>query len=442
MSKISVVGTGYVGLIQAVGLAKLWQEVTCIDSNQEKIWNLKAGIPPIYEDGLAELLKETEGKIRYVTDLSETRGSDAVFVCVWTPQDESGKTDLGQVRRVTRELSKHLDGSELVVLKSTVPVGTNRMVSEILWGKNAVVSNPEFLREGLAIRDFFNPDRVVLGYGTTPTWGDVVRERMRKIYSSFAEEGVPFVETDWQTAELIKYSANSFLATKISYMNEIARYCDIVWANVTDVIEGMGLDPRIWKQFLNAGIGYGGSCFPKDVKSLVHQLKDAWIEPKIVSSTDSVNESQVRYFLSKITEKIWEDLEGIKIGVVGIAFKPDTDDIRESRWVEIIESLLAMGADIRYFDYNDKALANFKRHLEDARSSNRFDPSAEIAHSVASLCDCDAIVIAIEDRRLTGENWNSILSETNVRIVFDGRNILNPETVKNAGAEYVWVGKQ
>jgi len=436
--KIWVIWTGYVGLIQAVWLSDLWHEIIAIDVFQEKIDQLKNWIPIIYEDGLEELLQKTYKNIDFSLDKSKLIWCDIIFLCVGTPQDDSWKTDLTYIKQASEELSKILNWNEIVVVKSTVPVGTNEMVFNTLWQKNPVASNPEFLREWLAIHDFYNPDRVVLGF---KTWEkQEVIEKLSSIYDIFKEKGAEIFITDWETAELIKYAANSFLATKITFINEVARLADKVGANIVDVAKAIWMDPRIWDKFLNAWIGYGWSCFPKDVKSLIHQFKENEIEWAIISKVDETNSSQVNYFLEKIFNKYWDNLTGKTFGLMWVAFKPDTDDLRESRALIIINKLLEAWANLKVFDYNKKARENFKTYINAKElSTSRWSVKVKIYNSFEDIVNgIDSLIITLEDKKILNED----LSKNSIKdkIIFDGKNILDRDNVRNIWLEYIWVG--
>lgn len=436
--KISIIWTWYIWLIQAVWLAKLWYNVTSIDVFQDKIDTLKSGTPTIYEDGLKELLTETLSKINFTTNKEELIGSDIIFLCVGTPQDDNGKTDLGYVFWACSDIKPYLNGNEIIVIKSTVPVGTNAKVFELLEGKNKVVSNPEFLREWLAIKDFFAPDRIVFGFWDLNDTQTI--SKIKSVYSFFIEKNIPILTTDWQTAELIKYAANSFLATKITFINEIARLSDQVWANIKDISTAIGMDDRIGSKFLNAGIGYGWSCFPKDVKSLIHQFKEHNLTGEIITKVDETNGTQVEYFLQKIFTHYEHNLHGKIIGVLWVAFKPDTDDLRESKGIEIIKKLMYAWAKLKIYDYNYEALSNFKKYLDGMILANsRWFFGVEIVGSFEELTqDTDSLVITLEDKRI----HNEILWKINLQdnIIFDGKNILDKKAIEELGITYMWVG--
>ena len=435
--KIWVIWTGYVWLIQAVWLSDLWHEVIAIDVFQDKIDQLNKWIPTIYEDWLEELLQKTYKKIDFSIDKSKLVLCDIIFLCVGTPQDDTWKTDLTYIKQASKELSKILKWEEIIVVKSTVPVWTNEMVFDILWWKNPVASNPEFLREWLAIHDFYNPDRVVLGF---KLWEkQEVIEKLSRIYDIFADKWAEVFITDWQTAELIKYAANSFLATKITFINEVARLADKVWANVVDVAKAIWMDPRIGDKFLNAWIWYGWSCFPKDVKSLIHQFWENNLEWEIIKKVDETNSSQVEYFLQKIFNKYWEDLTWKTFGIMWVAFKPDTDDLRESRALIIINKLLEAWASLKVFDYNSKARENFKTYINAKElSTSRWSVKVKTYENFSNIInEVDSLIITLEDKRILEENIenNSIKD----KIIFDGKNILNRNIIKNMWINYIWI---
>ena len=428
--EISVIGMGYVGVVQAVGLAELGYKVFGIDIDENKINSLNQGKLPIYEEGIEPLLKKHLGKnLIFCKNYDVVESSDIIFICVGTPQDERGKTDLTFLNKCVDTLKTYLsENYRIIVIKSTVPVGTCRKIYEGLKNCNIdVVSNPEFLREGTALHDFFNPDRIVLGYKEGNETS--AKKCMRELYEYFAKKKVPIIETTWESAELIKYASNSFLATKISFVNELARFCEKAGADIKVVAKGMGLDPRIGGKFLNAGLGYGGSCFPKDVKSLIHQFYEHEIIPSILEAVDKVNETQIDWFLRKIEE----ELGGIKdktIAVLGLAFKPGTDDLRESIAIALIEKLKNKGAKVKGFDYIEKARENAKAK------------GIDVFESVHECCKgAEAIIIATEDEKFREENWNSIFKKVKNPYIFDGRNILDKEKLEKIGIKYFGVGR-
>ena len=440
--KITVVGTGYVGLIQSVGLAEFGYKVVGIDIDERKVKLLNRGISPLYEEGLEELLKKHVGKnLRFTTSYEEIKNSDVIFLCVGTPQDKEGNADLRFIYSAVESIKRHLDDRyRIIVVKSTVPVGTNRKIKEMLKDYNVdVVSNPEFLREGIALRDFFNPDRIVLGFE------DVNNSRpidiMKEIYRYFLDKGVPFIITDWESAELIKYAANAFLATKISFINEIAKLTDAVSGDIKTVSRALGLDERIGDKFLNAGIGYGGSCFPKDVKALIKQFESRGIEPKLIKATDEVNEEQIYWFLDKI-KRYYGDLNGKTFGVLGLAFKPNTDDLRESRSIKLIDLLLKEGSIVKCYDYVEKARENTIERYRLNTSGAYYGYNLYVLDDLyETVKDVDGVIITTEYPQLREEDWSKIGDLVREKVVFDGRNILDKERIKELGFKYFGVGR-
>lgn len=435
--KISIIWTWYIWLIQAVWLSKMWFKITALDVFQDKIDKLNSWIPTIYEEWLDLLLKETYKNINFTTDKSSISWSDIIFICVWTPQDDAGKTDLGYVFWACEDIKEYLKWDEIIIVKSTVPVWTNKKVYELLDKKNKVVSNPEFLREWLAIKDFFAPDRIVFWFEDLEDTKTI--DKVNEVYKYFIDKNIPVLNTDWQTAELIKYAANSFLATKITFINEIARLSDQVWANIKDIANAIWMDERIWKQFLNAWIWYWWSCFPKDIKSLIHQFKENNLTWEIITKVDETNSSQVQYFLDKIFKHYNNKLHWKVIGVLWVAFKPGTDDLRESKWIEIIKKLMYSWAKLKIYDYNKEALINFKRYLDWIILGNsRWFFEVIIVNSFEELVnEADSLVITLEDKNILSENLAKIRLKSN--IIFDWKNILNKNEVMKLGIGYVWV---
>lgn len=431
--KIVVLGTGYVWLIQATGLAKMGFSVTAIDVVPEKIALLQKGIPTIYEDGLDALLQESRANIDFTLDLEAVRGVDVIFLCVPTPQDSSGATDLSFIRTACESIKPLLTGSEIIVIKSTIPVWTNAMVYTLLWERNPVVSNPEFLREWVAIYDFFHPTRVILWFRDheTPT----VKEQVRSVYAYFEQKDIPILEMNWNTAELTKYAANAFLATKITFMNELARLADASGADMRQIGKALGLDPRIGSRHLSPGIGYGWSCFPKDVKSLIHQFQSYGLRGEIVEQVDAINLTQPRYFLTKILSHYHQRLQGKIFAFSGLTFKPDTDDLRESRSLDLMRLLLEQWAHLRVFDYNQKAREHFKKYQTQFLSTS---PVVLCDTFDTMLVDTDALIVTVEDPRIQDENlvWVGISD----RVIFDGRNILQKELLESKWFTYYGIG--
>jgi len=436
------VGTGYVGLIQSVGLAEFNYKVVGIDIDERKVKLLNSGISPLYEEGLEELLRKHLGKnLTFSTSYQEIRDADVIFLCVGTPQDKEGNADLRFIYSAVESIKKYLDDRyRVIVVKSTVPVGTSRKIKEMLEGYNVdVVSNPEFLREGIALKDFFNPDRIVLGFEDVNNPRPI--EVMKKVYRPFLDRGVPFIITEWESGELIKYAANAFLATKISFINEIAKLADVVGGDIKTISRALGLDERIGDKFLNAGIGYGGSCFPKDVKALIKQFESRNIEPKLIKATDEVNEEQIHWFLNKI-KRYYGNLNGKIFAVLGLAFKPNTDDLRESRGIKLIDLLLKEGCIVKCYDYVEKARENTIERYRLNNSGAYYGYNLYVLDDLyEAVKDVDGIIITTEYSQLREEDWSRIGNLVREKVVFDGRNILDREMIKRLGFKYFGVGR-
>ncbi|HEX16042.1 MAG TPA: UDP-glucose/GDP-mannose dehydrogenase family protein [Deltaproteobacteria bacterium] len=432
--KICVVGTGYVGLVTGAGLAEFGMEVVCVDKDQRKISLLQRGIMPFYEPGLDDLVEKNcrDGRLRFSTDLPEgVRWAEVIFVAVGTPPNSDGSPDLSQVEGALREIARSMDGKKIVVLKSTVPVGTARWAEGVLREEAPagaifeVVSNPEFLREGAAVEDFLRPDRVVIGARSQEAI-----EVMKEIYSALYLIETPFVITTPETAELIKYASNAFLATKISFINEMANLCEALGVDVHHVAKAMGLDGRIGRKFLHPGPGFGGSCFPKDTKALVHMAQRHGCPLEIVEAVVRVNERQRARMVDKIRRMVGGDLKGRTIGVLGLSFKPNTDDIREAPAIEIIKGLLREGAKVKAYD--PAAMENAKRVLPQVTYCSG-------PYEVAS--GSDALVIVTEwnqFRRLDLERIKGLLKEP---VFIDLRNIYEPDHMARLGFRYCGVGR-
>jgi UDPglucose 6-dehydrogenase len=436
---IAVIGTGYVGLVTGVCLADVGNSVLCIDVDQSKIERLERGQVPIYEPGLDVVLQRTirEGRIRFSLDLAQAVSScDILMLCLPTPPGKDGQADLDMVISASHrvaELLNELDvtSPRIVVNKSTVPVGTADLVKGI-FNRIApsrhvdVVSNPEFLREGFAVEDFMRPDRIVIG-----TRSDYAAERMRSLYRPFTDQGAALFVFDEKSSEITKYAANSFLAMKISFMNDLSEYCEAVGADIENIRVGIGVDPRIGSRFLYSGIGYGGSCFPKDVKAIAHAAAQAGTPLELVEATKAVNDHQVRRFTSRIVSRFDGDLSGRKVALWGLAFKPDTDDVREAPSFVIIDRLIAEGASIVAFD-------------PEARQTSRKVIGDRIAYSddaYEALADADVLVVATEWREFRDPDFGRVKRLLSRPIIFDGRNIFDPHTMADLGFEYHSVGR-
>lgn len=430
---VCVIGTGYVGLVTGTCLAETGNQVICVDIDKQKVENMKQGMVPIYEPQLDVFFERNlkQGRLHFTTDLAEgVQHADILFLALPTPPGEDGSADLSYVLGVARQLGPMLKSYKIIIDKSTVPVGTADLVrAEIQQHAKVefdVVSNPEFLREGFAVEDFMKPDRIVIG-----TESLKAREILNDLYAPYVRQGNPIYFMDERSAEMTKYAANSFLATKISFMNEIARLCERVGANVDQVRLGIGSDERIGKRFLFPGLGYGGSCFPKDVQALVHTANQNEYDFKILQAVMEVNQSQKSFFVQKILHHFQGDLKGKKIALWGLAFKPDTDDIREAPALDVIEALNSVGAQIVAFD--PEAMENVRQVLGDIIG---FANSA-----YETLDDADALVIATEWGVFRNPNMDEIKTRMKTPLVFDGRNIFQPSKMKSLGFQYISIGR-
>jgi UDPglucose 6-dehydrogenase len=431
--KISIVGTGYVGLVTGTTLAELGNTVYCVDIDENKVERMKQGIVPIYEPGLEEMFHRNiqANRLFFTTKIKEALDkSDVIYLALPTPPGGDGSADLSYVISVANQIGEMMTDYKVIVNKSTVPVGTADKVREVISAKTTipfdVVSNPEFLREGFAVEDSMNPARVVVGSSS-----ERAREIMAKIYQPFTNTGVPIIFMDEKSSELTKYAANSFLAVKITFMNEIANYCEKVGADVDKVRLGMGSDDRIGHRFLFPGIGYGGSCFPKDVKALIKSGKEENFEFKILEATEYINQKQKVILVSEI-EKYFGSLEGKKIAIWGLAFKANTDDIREASSLDNIQLLLEKGANV--IAYDSIAEENVKKTLGD---------KIEYAKDMYSaLEDADCLLIATEWSEFKNPNFDLMVEKLNNKAIFDGRNIFSIEQVKNTDFFYKSIGRK
>ncbi len=433
--KICVIGTGYVGLVGAAVFADWGNEVVGVDIDKEKLEQIKSGEMPIYEPGLAEIVSDNieQDRLSFTTSLAKgMKEAELIFICVGTPQDDkTGEADLTAVLKVAEEVGKNLDEYAVVVTKSTVPVGTNERVKKIVR-ENAkkgirfdVASNPEFLREGSSVEDMEKTDRVVIGAQNEKTF-----EKLRKLYDHL---NTIIVETDLRSAELIKYASNSFLATKISFINEMAQICERAGADVGEVAHGMGLDKRVGRRFLRAGIGYGGSCFPKDVAAMYKTSTDQAYDFKLLRSVMEVNEGQRDYFMDKIIDYYGENLDGKTIACLGLAFKSNTDDIRESVSIKIVRRLRGLGAKIKAYD--PKAMENAKGELG--------ENSIEYCDGIyETMKDADGLCLLTEWSQFGELDLERVEELMKDKAIFDGRNLLNKEDVQDAGFTYFAIGKR
>ena len=431
---ITIVGTGYVGLVTGTTLAELGNNVFCVDIDAEKVETMKKGIVPIYEPGLEEMyLRNIQAqRLFFTTDLKEALDkSEVIYLALPTPPDEDGSADLSYVLDVAGKIGDMMTEYKVIVNKSTVPVGTADTVKATIAAKTDipfdVVSNPEFLREGFAVEDSMNPARVVVG-----SESERAREIMAKIYQPFTNTGIPIIFMDEKSSELTKYAANSFLAVKITFMNEIANYCEKVGADVDKVRLGMGSDDRIGHRFLFPGIGYGGSCFPKDVKALIKSGKQEDFDFKILEATENVNQQQKVILVSEIEKYFNGNLSGKKIAVWGLAFKANTDDIREASSLDNIKILLEKGATITAYD--TIAEENVKKILGDKISYAKDMYSA--------LENADALLIATEWSEFKNPNFSLMAEKMNHKAIFDGRNMFALEQVEDSGFYYKSIGRK
>jgi UDPglucose 6-dehydrogenase len=433
MHRISMVGTGYVGLVTGACLADYGNEVICVDADKTKIDSLRAGRIPFYEFGLEELLERNvrEKRLSFSTDLPEAiRQSDVIFICVGTPRGSDGEADLQYVFQVARDIAKHLNGYKVIVQKSTVPMGTGARVRDLILSQRNgthdfdVASNPEFLREGSAVEDFMRPDRVVIG-----TWSKRAEDTLVDVYKPLFLNETPMVKTTVETAEFIKYAANAFLATKISFINECANLCELVGADIKMVERGIGLDRRIGAKFLHAGAGYGGSCFPKDTEALDHLATSLGYPLEIVRATIHVNREQRRRLMAR-TENMLGTLRGKTVGVLGLSFKPQTDDIRDSVGIDFAKFLVEKGALVKAFDpiAMDKA--------KEGLSGVEYCPDLWSAVEKA-----DAIVIATEWNEFRTMNLNRLKERMRGNLIVDLKNIYEPDAMRDLGFVHVGVGR-
>lgn len=429
--KITIIGSGYVGLVTGTCLADLGNDVICVDIVEEKINNLKKGIIPIFEPGLDELIKRNvkEKRLTFTTDLKDSiRKSEIIFIAVGTPPKANGEADLSYIENVARAIGNEIDSYKVIVEKSTVPVETGEKVKKVIQLNNPhkaefdVVSNPEFLREGSAVSDFLNPDRIVIG-----TDSKRAAEMMARLYKPL---NATMITTDIRSAEIIKHASNSFLATKISFINAIANICEKAGGDVEKVAEGMGYDKRIGRSFLNAGIGYGGSCFPKDVSAFIKIAEKNGYDFRLLRDVESINKQQKLDFIKKIEENMWI-LNDKKIAILGLSFKPNTDDMREAPSIDIINALQKEGAKIKAYDpeASEKSRALLKNV---DYCSNPYD----------AVSGCDAMVIVTEWNEFKELDMEKVKSLLNRPLIIDGRNIYDSAQMKKLGFEYVSIGRK
>lgn len=435
--KIVIVGTGYVGLVTGACLSEVGTEVVCVDVNEEKIENLKKGILPIYEPGLDRIVERnvSKGRLQFSTNLGDViKDAEVAFIAVGTPPGEDGSADLKYVLKVAQTIGENIKDYLVVVTKSTVPVGTATKVkaeiAKAIAARNEsiafdVASNPEFLKEGAAVDDFLKPDRIVIGIES-----DNARNILQQLYNPFVLNGHPIMFMDIPSAEMTKYAANAMLATKISFMNDIANLCELVGANVNEVRKGIGSDPRIGNRFIYPGIGYGGSCFPKDVKALVRTGREFKHNLRILDAVEQVNEDQKKVLFNKIVAHFGEDLSGKVFAVWGLSFKPNTDDMRDAPSVVLIESLLAAGAKVQAYDpvamKEAKHMLGYKiLYTEDL---------------ISAVKDADALLLVTEWNEFRLPNWKLLKENMKQHVLFDGRNVYNAKDIADKGFTYYCIG--
>ncbi|HUS17447.1 MAG TPA: UDP-glucose/GDP-mannose dehydrogenase family protein [Chloroflexia bacterium] len=431
MSKISVVGVNYVGLVTAACFADLGNEVMGIEIVPEKVERLRQGISPIYEPGIEEVLQRNlkAGRLNFTTDYADgLREADFVFIAVGTPEGPDGAADMSQVQSAARSIGQHASGDIIVINKSTVPIGTGDLVTRLVGEgikqglKFSVVSNPEFLREGSALNDFMHPDRVVLGSSD--------REASDKVAVLYEPLDAPVIISDIRTAEMIKYASNAILATRISFMNEVAHICESLGADAKQVALGMGYDKRIGPQFLDAGIGYGGSCFPKDVKALAHMAASNDCHPQLLNAVMDINHDARAHFVEKVTRLLGGDVAGKRIGVWGLSFKPNTDDIREAPQIDIVQALAKAGAQLQVYD--PVAMDNARRVLPDV---------AYCANAYEAASGVDAVLLLTEWNEFKQLDMARVRGSLRRALLVDGRNMFVPAEMRAQGFEYASVGR-
>jgi len=431
---ICVIGVGYVGLVAGTCLAESGNDVICADIDREKINLLNQGKVPIYEPGLEELIERNlkEGRLRFTTDFDQAiQESEIIFIAVGTPSLPDGSADLSAVYQVARKIGKNLNGYKIIVTKSTVPVGTSDEIEKIIKQESGsddfeVVSNPEFMKEGAAVEDFMKPDRVIIG-----TDSERAFEVMKQIYEPFVRTENPIIRMDRRSAEMTKYTANAFLATKISFINEMANICERVGADIDSVRRGIGFDRRIGFQFLFPGVGYGGSCFPKDVDALIKTAQQKGFEAKILKAVQSVNLNQKQRLVEKIRQHYGERIKGLLLAVWGLSFKPRTDDMREAPSIVIIKGILELGARVRAYD--PVAMENAKRIFGKQISYGE--------NPYQTLEGASGLVIVTEWSEFRRPNFERIKQLLKEPVIFDGRNLFDPQKMKELGFDYYSIGR-
>ena len=433
--RVGVVGTGYVGLVLGAGLADSGNRVICGDIDKAKIDMLNHGEIPIFEPGLAEMVarNSSHGRLTFTTDIPQlVRDSDVIFIAVGTPPSEDGSADLGHVLNVAATIADNMDGYRLVVVKSTVPVGTCDKVREVIASRTKhifdVASNPEFLKEGEAVRDMMKPDRIVIG-----TDNERARELLEEVYVTFVRTGNPIIFMDIKSSEMTKYASNAMLATRISFMNEMASICTKIGADIDMVRHGMGADPRIGSRFLFAGVGYGGSCFPKDVKALIATGVDNGLEVPLLHAVEHINAKQKTLLVDMVVDHFGEDLSGLKFAMWGLSFKPNTDDMREAPSIEIIKGLTAKGATVVATD--PVAMENAAVILKGNERVSFLADEYEVVSGV------DALLLVTEWGTFRAPSFSRLATAMKQKVIFDGRNIWQPAKLREMGFEYYGIGR-
>lgn len=432
--KVCVIGTGYVGLVAGTCLAEMGNDVVCVDKDTDKLSKLEKGIVPIYEPGLEDLIKRNvrENRLSFSNDIDKAvKESLICYIAVGTPQGEDGSADLQYVYDVAKSIGKSLNGYKVIVDKSTVPVGTAEKVSQIIKQETKeefdVISNPEFLKQGAAVNDFINPDRVIIGSDSVKA-----TDIMKELYAPFIKSDIPVIFMDVKSAEMTKYAANSFLAVKISYANEIANICEKVGADAEMVRIGMCSDSRIGSQFLYPGLGYGGSCFPKDVKALIKTAQDRNCDYRLLNSADEINKKQRQIFINKILKRFDNNVKDKTFAIWGLAFKPQTNDMREAPSITIINALLEKGAKIQAYDPKaiDTAKVIFENKITFANSAYE------------ALKDADAMLLLTEWNEFKRPDFDKMKELLKQQIIFDGRNQYDSRRLRDRGFEYICIGKK
>jgi len=439
--KLAIIGAGYVGLVTAACFAEMGNEVICVDADTEKINALKQGKIPIYEPGLEDYVRRnfTENRLFFTTELKgAVHKSLAIFIAVGTPQDKDGSADLSAVLAVAREIGKHLDGYKVIVEKSTVPVGTAAKVRQVIGEELAargvdfefdVVSNPEFLKEGTAMDDFMKPDRIVVGCDDVR-----VAELMKELYAPFVRTHHPIIVMDVVSAELTKYAANAFLATKISFINEMANICSLTGANIAMVRQGIGSDSRIGHLFLFPGLGYGGSCFPKDMQALIHTAKSHGYTPRLLDAAEDINLDQREKFVDLVKTYFNGSLEGRTLAVWGLSFKPGTDDVREAPALTVVSRLVEMGASVKAYD--PQAMGTARQEL------GELPRLSYVASCYEAVEGAEALIISTEWTSFREPDFERMKSLMKQPVIFDGRNLYNPVKIAQLGFQYFYIGQK